>query len=411
MKIVFLSDDFPPISFGGAGISTYELALEMKRAGHEVFIITTCRGKSEAGEFDYRGLRIFQIMSNYSNRWRAYISLYNRSVVRQVEKILANLKPNIVYANNLHQHLSYYSLKLAKKYAQVLVWTARDVMSFNYGKLTTKRYLKNFDSRTTWWDHLKQARKRWNPFRNFLIRRYLRYPDKLLAVSDSLRRALEQNGIKNVGVIQTGIDLGSYHTILAQVSEFKRNHKLENKKVIFFGGRLSEAKGGGKAVEIMSKIVKTDPNVTLVIVGRIDGYTEKLKELAGRLGVVENLIFTGWVERTEMKTAYASADIVLVPSICLDAFPRVILEAMAAGKPVVGTCYGGAPEIIEDGITGYVVNPFNIKKMAGKIIDLLKNPEKAGKFGKAGYERIRTNFNLREKVDQIISNYEPKTDN
>ena len=59
----------------------------------------------------------------------------------------------------------------------------------------------------------------------------------------------------------------------------------------------------------------------------------------------------------------------LHPVICFDSFPRAVLEAMASGKPVVGTCYGGAPEIIEDGVTGYIVNPFDIKKMAEKVID------------------------------------------
>jgi len=71
MRILFLQDDFPPQSFGGAGISTYELAVGMKDAGHEVFVITTCRKKNDAGEFDYHGIKIFRIMSNYPGRWRA----------------------------------------------------------------------------------------------------------------------------------------------------------------------------------------------------------------------------------------------------------------------------------------------------------------------------------------------------
>ena len=78
MKILFLQDDFPPQSFGGAGISTYDLAHGMKKAGHEIFVVTTCRKESDAGELDYQGLKVFRIVNNYSGRWRAYLSLYNR---------------------------------------------------------------------------------------------------------------------------------------------------------------------------------------------------------------------------------------------------------------------------------------------------------------------------------------------
>ena len=91
MKILFLSDDFPPNSFGGAGISTYDLALGMKKAGHEVFVVTTCRQNTEAGEIKYNGLKIFKIASDYPERWRAYKGLYNKPVVAKVGEILKNI--------------------------------------------------------------------------------------------------------------------------------------------------------------------------------------------------------------------------------------------------------------------------------------------------------------------------------
>ena len=173
MKIVFLADDFPPQSFGGAGISTYDLALGMKKAGHEVFVITTCRKESDAGELEYHGIKVFRIASDYPGRWRAYVSLYNRPVVRKVKELLKKIKPDVVHANNIHFYLSYHCLKIAKRHAKAVVFTARDTMSIYYGKLATERYLDHFDYRTTWRDHLSQAKKRWNPLRNFFIKRYL----------------------------------------------------------------------------------------------------------------------------------------------------------------------------------------------------------------------------------------------
>ncbi len=405
MKILFLQDDFPPQSFGGAGISTYELAIGMKKAGHEVFVITTCRKESEVGELDYHGLKIFKIVNNYSGRWRAYLSLYNRKSSHQLDKLLKKIKPDVVHANNVHFYLSYNSLKISKRYAKVVVITFRDAMSFSFGKLQTKKYLKDFNCRVTWFDNFKQARKRWNPFRNFFIKRYLGYTDKLFAVSDALAGALEQNGIKNVETIHTGIDVGLWHVNEDEIDRFKERFNLRDKKIILFGGRLSGAKGGTKSLEVMLEIVRHIPDVVLLVVGRIDEYVHQMKTDAERLGIGDKVVFTGWTERGQIKYTLASSDIVLVPSICFDAFPRTVLEAMASGKPVIGTLYGGASEVIVDGVTGYVVNPLYSKEIANKTLILLKNPQKAEKFGQAGYERVKDNFNLENMVEKYVTAY------
>lgn len=407
MRIVFLSDDFPPQSFGGAGISTYDLAAGMKKAGHEVFVITTCRRVSEAGEVKYNGLTVFKIASDYPGKWRWYVSLCNWPVVRQVKKILSEIKPDIVHVNNIHFYLSYASIRAAKKYAKAVVWTGRDVMAFNFAKLTTDRYLKNFDYHTTWRDHIAQAKKRWNPLRNFFIKRYLNCADALFAVSEALKNALAQNGIKNVQVVHTGInvDLWRVDDANVDVAEFKKKYNLGNKKVILFGGRLSEAKGGAETIETLVQIVKEVPDAVLLVISKIDGHTEQLQKEAGKHGIAGSILFTGWIEREDIKFAYAAADVVLVPSICFDSLPRIVIEAMACAKPVVGTCYGGAPEVIEDGVTGYVVNPFRSEEMARKIIGLLKNPEKIKKFGRAGQKRIETKFNIGEKITDYVRGY------
>lgn len=374
MKVVFLSDDFPPFSFGGAGISTYELALGVKRAGHEVSIITTCREKSDAGGFDYHGLKIFRIASSYPERWRAYRSLYNPPVPSHLKRILDKIRPDVVHVNNVHYYISYHSIKMAKKYSRIVVITLRDAMSFSFGKMETEKYLKKFDAKLTWLDQFKQAKKRWNPLRNLIIRYYLGYTDKRLAVSSALKNALLQNGIKNVEVMHTGIDLSDYKSF---------THGI-NTKTVFFGGRLSRAKGVQVVEEVMKEILKELPETKLLTAGTGDR----------------------WFSREEMKTAYSASNVVLVPSICFDAFPRTVLEAMASSKPVVATCYGGSKEAVVDGETGFVVNPFNIKEMAEKIIDLLKDPKKAEKFGQAGKNRIKTSFNLDDKIKELVFIYE-----
>lgn len=406
MKIVFLQDDFPPQSFGGAGISTYELALGMKKAGHQVFVITTCRKEDEVGELEYNGLKIFKIASDYNGRYRAYVSLYNRKVVSQVEDVFKKIQPDVVHANNIHFYLSYHCLKIAKKYTKVVVFTARDAMAFNYGKLQTKRYLENFDYRTTWLDHIKQAKKRWNPLRNIIIRYYLRYVDKIFVVSNALKEAFIQNGIENVETIHTGADINMLYINKDEIDSFLKRYNLENKKIILFSGRLSEAKGGVKILQALVRIIEEVPETVLLVAGKIDEYAEAMKSKAEKLGIDDKLIFTDWIFGDELKNAYYISDIVCVPSLCFDSFPRVVFEAMASRKPVIGTCYGGTPEVVIDGVTGYIVNPLYPKQIADKAIELLKNPEKAKQFGNAGYERVKKHFNLEDKVKEYLDVYD-----
>ena len=397
MKVLFLSDDFPPISFGGAGISTYELALGMKKAGHEVFVITTCRKKSDMGQSDYNGLKIFKITSDYHERWRAWVSLYNPPVVRKVEALLKKIQPDVVHANNIHYYLSYYCLKIAKKYAKTVVWTARDAMAFSYGKLTTKRYLSTLDTRLSWRDNIKQAGKRYNPLRNFFIKKYIKYANKRFAVSEALKTALAQNDIENVTVAHTGIDQDSWQIDAEMIFAFRKKFGLENKKIILFGGRLG---AGAQVVYAMKLLAPKAPDAVLVIMGTEES-AERMKSERGNL----NAVFTGWLSGKEKVAAYHASYVVWVPSTYFDAFPRSALEASASGKPVIATMFGGASELVQDGETGYVINPLRPQKIADKTLDLLKNSQKAEQFGRAGYERVQKEFNFKQYVRAYLVAY------
>jgi glycosyltransferase involved in cell wall biosynthesis len=240
--------------------------------------------------------------------------------------------------------------------------------------------------------------------------RYLRYADTIVAISKSLQEALERNGIKDVSVIYNGIDVTEWHVDADTVTHFKTKYALEHKKILLFGGRLSTPKGGAKVIEALAQIVNHEPSTVLLVAGTIDAYARSMQAYAKECGVEQGLVFTGWIDRNEIKIAYASADIVMMPSIYLDAFGRVNIEGMASHKPVIGTCYGGTPEVTLDSVTGYIVNPLHPKEIAEKTIDLLKNPERAKQFGVAGYERVRTQFNLEDKVEEYIEIYTSLTE-
>jgi starch synthase len=401
MKILFLSDDFPPFAFGGAGIIAFSLAQGLQKAGHEIFVITAVEEREKEGWIEYEGLKIFRIYSHYHPRWRAYLSLYNFQTVPKIKKIIREIGPEIVHAHNIHTHLSYHSLKIAKQQARAVFLTAHDTMLFHYGKLT-----RDFNCRVNPWQQFKEFKFRYNPLRNIIIRHYLKYVDKIFAISEVIKESLKQNDIYNVEVVYNGIDAGEWQTTDRQIKEFKKQHNLSDKKIVLFGGRLSALKGGEKIIQAMRIVVEKVPDAVLLVAGKTDGYAQGMIFLTRDLNIEKNILFLGWLERKDMRQAFFSCDICVTPSIYLDGFNLFNIEAMVSGKPVVGSCFGGAPEIIEDGVTGYIVNPLNVEMMAEKIIDLLNNPLKAKQFGEAGLKRAKEHFNMIFFVDRTFRWYE-----
>jgi len=376
----------------------FNLAQGLQKTSHEVFVITAVGEKEKEGWTEFEGLKIFRIYTYYHPRWRAYLSLYNFQTIPKIKKIIEEIKPEIVHAHNVHTWLSYYSLKIAKEQTTAVFLTAHDTMLYSYGKVVN-------EFKISWVQKLKNYRLRYNPIRNIIIRHYLKYVDKIVAVSDILRRALMNNGIKNVVTIHNGIDLDSWKTSSESVVNFKKRHGLEDKKIVLFVGRLSGAKGGENLVKAMAIVIKKCPKSVLLIAGREDSYADAIKDMARKENIAKHLIITGWLDRKEMVTAYQSSDILVFPSVYLDPFGMNNIEAMATQKPVIATCYGGAHEIVIDGETGYIVNPNNIYLFAEKISDLLKNESKAQAMGRRGRERVEKNFTLKQQVEKYRDLY------
>jgi len=403
MKILFLSEDFPPFGIGGSAVVAYNLAKGLKDKGHDVFVITTIREKLNQGEFESDGLKIFRIYSDYHPRWQSWFSLYNPQVVFKVKKIIKEIKPDIVHVHNVHWHFSYHCLKIAKSYARAVFLTAHDVMMVHYGKLMPKNGSCFY--KISILDQIREAEKRYNPFRNIIIRHYLKYVDKIFAVSNAIKKILAINNIKNVETIYNGIDVENWKIDPEKISDFKKKYSLQNKKIILFAGRLSGAKGGQEILKAIVQIKGEIGNVILLVAGERNKYVGEMENLIRKLHIEQYVKFIGWLDREEAKSAFFASDVCITPSIYLDPFPTVNLEAMASKKPIIGTQFGGTPEIVVDKETGYLVNSSDTKDMADKTVELLKNPQKAKQFGEAGYKRVKENFSLQKQIEETLNFY------
>ena len=387
MKILFILDEFLPKNSGGAANIAFGLAKGLKAQGNEILVLTATNDNNLVGEIEIEGIKIKRILTRFFGRLRNFKNLKNRSILTHAKTVLAEYKADIIHIHTLHNRFSYGIIKLAKEYSRAVFLTLHDVQTVFNGKLFPKRKICNlnydYDYKISCFDNLKKDSLGFNPLQKFFIKRALKKVDKIFAVSDALKKAIEANRISNIEVMHNGIDVG----------EWVNGEATSNN--ILFAGRVDEAKGAGTLARVFNIINSEIPDSSLTIVG--DGEFNA--------GGNKNIKVLPWQDKENMKRIFSEARVIVVPSLYLDPFPTVNLEAMALAKPVVGTCFGGTPEIVTNNETGYIVNPYNERELAAKIIDLLKNPEKAARFGNNGRERIKNFFSLEKQVMKTLEWY------
>lgn len=405
MKVLYLSDSYPPDNVGGAAVVAHRLANAVQDRKHEVAVITTSQTNTSFSETSFEGIKIYQIPSKYNlDRFRAYQSLYNLQTLPKIKEILADFRPDIVHAHNIHAYLSYHSLKISHDFGAKVFLTAHDVMSFNYRKMPgslTGSYKINP------WQQLIDERFAYFPLRNTIIRWYLsKFVNQIFAVSNALNEALKQNGIRKVVTVHNGIDLSDFSLDKKELANFRRKYHLTGYRIIHFGGRLSRDKGTEALLRALALVSKKVPNVRLLVFGSSKNGREEnfMTSLSLALKLLPP-IFTGNIFAEELVASYYASDVCIIPSLCFDSFPTNILEAMACGKPVIATIFGGSREVVLNGKTGFIINPYRLDQLAGKLYNLLIDPKSAHLFGKTGREWIAKEFSIRRQRDQILRFY------
>lgn len=397
MKILFILDEFLPENSGGAANVAFSLAKEFIKLSHDLLVLTATNNPESVGEIEIESVKIRRILVKPFGRLRNFKNLKNRDILVKAKNVLTEYKPDVVHIHTLHHRFSYGVINLAKQFSKAVFLTLHDAQSVFNGKLFPKRKICElkpvYDYKIGWFDNFKKDGLTYNPFQKFFIKRALKKVDKIFVVSKALKEALETNGISDIEVIHNGINVQEWVGVeaIGNPPPFVSNKGWG----ILFAGRVDKAKGVSVLIRAFDVINSEIPNAKLTIVGD------------GKFSVAENqnIKVMPWQNREAMKRIFSEAKIIVVPSLYLDPFPTVNLEAMAAGKPVVGTCFGGTPEAVVNNETGYIVNPYNEKGLADRIIDLLKNPEKAATFGKAGRERVEKVFSLGKQVQETLSWY------
>lgn len=408
MRIIILSDRIPPENRGGAGRVAWQLAKGLYKNGHEVYVIAATEGKAFEEKRD--GIPTYHLHSAYPRRFVPYLALYNPQTSGALKRLFSQLQPDVVNAHNVHVDLSYYALVIAHRMGFATVFNSHDVMPFAYHRLrhhidpTRCGVTSPQLYRLPRWYNLRENRFRYNPFRNVAIHYILsRYADARISVSQAHRDALEANHLPTFEVVYNGVDPDEYAIAPELINHFKARLELSDRRVILLAGRPTADKGGRQLLMALSRVIERVPSTCLLILGP-QQRIHLLEEPHFR-HLTDYVRFGGWLEGQDLTAAFCAADVVTVPSIIMDSFPTVNLEAMAAGKPVVATCHGGSSEAVLDGQTGYIINPFNTEEYANALIRLLSDDQFANRMGKAGHERLLQKFTLQNQVQAMLEQY------
>ncbi len=230
-----------------------------------------------------------------------------------------------------------------------------------------------------------------------------RLADCVLVNAEAIRETLIAQGYDpaKIVVIRNGIVLSRYQRTERSARIRRELGIPADSPIVIMFSRLNRMKGAEYFLEAARNVARVCPGVRFLIVG--DGANRRdLEQRAASLDLNDLAIFTGF--RTDVQDLLAESAISVLPSLS-EGLSNSLLEAMAAGIPVIATKVGGNPEIIEDGVSGLLIPPRDANSLEQATVALLKNPARAQRMGEAGFRRVAELFSVERSVAEVESLY------
>ncbi|MEM2144385.1 MAG: glycosyltransferase family 4 protein [Candidatus Jordarchaeaceae archaeon] len=227
---------------------------------------------------------------------------------------------------------------------------------------------------------------------------------KTVVLNEPLKMKLIAKGVpaEKLEVIPNGVNVEEFSIPKAEIERVKIKYGLEG-VVVMFAGTVMPRKG----VEYLIKSgeILEDKNVLFLIVGNLNidkEYAEKVMDYAKKKRI--NAKFTGFVPYEDLKALYSACDVFVLPSF-EEGDPIALKEALASGKPLIGSNVGGIPMQIKDGWNGFLVEPANEKQLAEKIEYLVENGEERLRMGRNS-RKLAEEFDWKKIAEKYIKVYE-----
>jgi phosphatidylinositol alpha-1,6-mannosyltransferase len=234
-----------------------------------------------------------------------------------------------------------------------------------------------------------------------LMQRIASRLDVLTYISDYTRGRLAPAlaGRTRLAQLSPGVDVDRF-TPETDGSTIRQRHGLGDAPVVVCVSRLVPRKGQDVLVEGWPRVLARHPDARLLLVG--GGPAESsLRRAVARQGIAHSVVLTGPVPADELPAHYAAGDVFAMPcrtrraGLDVEGLGMVFLEAAACGRPVVAGTSGGAPEAVQDGVTGHVVDPRSPEAVADAISGLLADPARAAAMGRAGRAWVEQRWSWR----------------
>ncbi len=229
--------------------------------------------------------------------------------------------------------------------------------------------------------------------------------DLFLPVSRSLEQRLVDRGCDaaKIRVLHSGIDCSRFR--------FRPRAVEKNEAInILTIGRFVEMKGIVYGVEAVADLIQSGRKVRYDIIG--DGALRgeigmKIKQL----GIESHVTLHGWKDQISVTDYLDRAHILLAPSVTAgngetEGIPNVVKEAMAVGLPVVSTVHSGIPELVEDGVSGFLVPEGDARALTDRLACLMDHPERWESMGKAGRKKVEDDFDSEKLNDRLVTLYQ-----
>ena len=232
-----------------------------------------------------------------------------------------------------------------------------------------------------------------------------RFADKLIVVSTPLKEwglRLKVGSKEKYVVIHDGIEIERFNIKIDPVQVKQKLGIQRGNLVVGTVAKLWQGKGHHIILEAAPAIIKATSNVRFIFVG--DGYLRaELEKAVEEKGLKNYVIFTGF--RADIPEITAIFDLAVLASF-FEGLGRVLLEAMVLGKPVVASRVGGIPEVVIEGVNGFLVSPDDPQALARQIVKLLKDEDLRRRMGQAGKRMIDERFSAKRMVGDIVNVYE-----
>jgi glycogen(starch) synthase len=402
MRILFLSNLYPPHDLGGWEQNCQEMVARFRERGHTCHVLTSgysMEGDPLPEEGVTRSLRLQSDIQYYRpldffvrRPWQERAN--RRAVRRAVNRFRADVL--FIWGMwNLSARVAYWAeqwLPGRVAYAIASYWLVEPDAHEAYWQRPGRRR----------WTRALLAPARWLALRT-LAREAKGHPLALkhvACVSEYVRRRLEDAGAlpRGARVIYNGIDPQPF--LDAAAASPPGDDRL---RLIYTGGIVPH-KGVQTAVEAMGLLQQRGEadglHLTLVGGGRCD-YEARLKERVRKLGLETLVTFHGRVPRDQIPGLLSGADVFLFTSVWEEPIARSVMEAMAAGLAVVGTAVGGQREMLVDGANALVFPPEDADGLAARVLRLQREPDLRTRLTEAGQRTVLERFTLERMVDDM----------